>query len=548
MDDLDDFYRFTVANGPFDFHSLLSVVPSGVPQVIGMELIRDDNLDQQIDGSEVLASASARSGFTGTESGQIDTVLVLPGTYYLRIQRLVGKVPYNLTLAAVSQDTVGNTLGTAANLGDLAQPISTSEFVGRIDPDDFFRFAVPSTGELEAAVDSANGSVAIEVIRDADDDGVIDPGETLANTNFVFGANDRLHGVVLPAADDNYYVRVLRTSSDTTYTLDLAFSIQRPFILPFQIPATAEKQIKAVQFDRGGEGIAYHDTTVGNSGNQSGVFRVPENTDVDVSTTTDTESVGRRVTGTAPGEFLEYTVFFEGSGVYDFDVRLSSPDLGATFHLEIDGVPISASVAVPDTGGEDNMVTIAAASGVLVRGGPHILRLAFDTGTGVNNNFAGSFNFIAIRRGFAGTFELTPAASSVAAEERMQMSLAWTVPSLGWRVLEHVDLRLRDDSGRLIWIRFDEAANTIALFNSSTSTFSPVKALGSDVVIFSPLVNLYVKNTKVTAAGPTSPTMVLTLDLKFSAIARGHWTIEAAASDDRGNNDPFAFAGVLDVV
>jgi hypothetical protein len=59
---------------------------------------------------------------------------------------------------------------------------------------------------------------------------------------------------------------------------------------------------------------------------------------------------------------------------------------------------------------------------------------------------------------------------------------------------------------------------------------------------------LYVKNTKVTAAGPTSPTMVLTLDLKFSAIARGHWTIEAAASDDRGNNDPFAFAGVLDVV
>lgn len=550
MDDLDDFYRFTVANGPFDFRSLLNVVPTGVPQVIGMELIRDDNLDQQIDASEILASTSARSGFTGTAPGQIDTFLDVPGTYYLRIQRLVGNVPYNLTLAAISQDTAGNTLGTATDLGQLSDPISTSEFVGRIDRDDFFRFAVPSTGELTAKVSGAGGSANIEVIRDADNDSVIDPGETLATTNFSFGENDQLHGVILSAADDNYYVRVLSAGSDTTYTLDLEFSIQRPFFAqPFLIPADAEKRIKAVQFDRGGEGIAYHDTTVGNNGNDPD-FRASENLDVDLSTTTDPISLGRRITNTARGEFLEYTIVVERSGSYDFDARVSSPDPGARFHLEIDEVPLSAPVSVPDTNGEDNMVTVAAASNVQLTAGPHVLRLVFDRDTFNLNDFAGSFNFIAVRPAplFAGTFELTQTASSVAADERTQMSLAWTVPSLGWRVLEHVDLRMRDDSGNVIWIRFDEAANTIALYNLWTGTFSPGTPIGSDVVLFSPLVNLYVRTTTVTAAGPTAPTVVLTFDLKFSAMARGHWTIEAAANDDRGHADPFAFAGELEIV
>ena len=138
--------------------------------------------------------------------------------------------------------------------------------------------------------------------------------------------------------------------------------------------------------------------------------------------------------------------------------------------------------------------------------------------------------------------------ASLAAEERMQLSLAWTVPSLGWRVLKDVDLRLRDETGQLIWIRFNEAASTVALFNTATATFSSAKKIGSDVALFRPLVNLYVKTTTRTAAGPTAPTVVLSFDLKFSAMARGHWTIEAAASDDRGHNDPFAFAGVLDVV
>jgi hypothetical protein len=549
MDDLDDFYRFTVANGPFDFRSLLNVVPTGAPQALSMQLIRDDNLNQQIDSGERLVSTSARSGFTGTVPGEFAMVLDVPGTYYLRIQRLTGQVSYNVSLSATTRDTAGNTLATATQLGELADPISTSEFVGRIDRDDFYRFAVPSAGELVASVSGAGGAVGIEVIRDADDDGVIDPGERLATSAPSHDQDVRLHGAILPAADGNYYVRVRSAGGDTAYTLDLSFSIQRPFLIaPFQIPGNAEKQIKAVQFDRGGEGIAYHDTTAGNSGNQSTVFRIPENIDVDVSTTTDTASVGRRVTNTAPGEFLEYTIVVDETGLYDFDARVSSPDTGATFHLEIDGVALSAPVAVPDTGSEDNMTTIAVASNVLLSAGPHILRLAIDTGTGVNNDFAGSFNFIAVRPASTGTFELTPAASSVAAEDRMQLSLAWTVPSLGWRVLKDVDLRLRDDAGNLIWIRFNEAANTVALYNTSTATFSSAKRIGSDIVLSNPLVNLFVKTTTRTAAGPTAPTVVLTFDLKFSAKARGHWTIEAAASDDRGHNDPFAFAGVLDVV
>jgi hypothetical protein len=82
-------------------------------------------------------------------------------------------------------------------------------------------------------------------------------------------------------------------------------------------------RIQAEDFDVGGAGVAYHDTTAGNAGNS---YRTAE--DVDVQATSDAGG-GYNVGWIAGTEFLEYTVDVT-AGVYDIHARVASynPDPG----------------------------------------------------------------------------------------------------------------------------------------------------------------------------------------------------------------------------
>src|SRR5262249_24971779 len=130
-----------------------------------------------------------------------------------------------------------------------------------------------------------------------------------------------------------------------------------------------------------------------------------------------------------------------------------------------------------------------------------------------------------------------------------KLALEWTVPHGGWRVLKDVELRLRDDDGRTILrIRFDEATNTFRLYDPKKKRFGKARAVGSGGVLASRCGRVYLAGSTVRADGPADPSVVLTFDvvLKKNLKSR-HLTIEAAASDDLGHSDPFAFAGTLDV-
>ena len=100
-------------------------------------------------------------------------------------------------------------------------------------------------------------------------------------------------------------------------------------------PAAIPGQINAQNFDNGGEGVAYHDTTAGNSGGQ---FR---STDVDI----EQSSEGAYDVGwIAAGEWLNYTVNVATAGTYSFSVRVASPGIGGTFHLEMAGSNVSGAI------------------------------------------------------------------------------------------------------------------------------------------------------------------------------------------------------------
>jgi len=99
--------------------------------------------------------------------------------------------------------------------------------------------------------------------------------------------------------------------------------------------------LQAEDFDRGGESVAYHDTTAGNSGGQ---YRTGEAVDI-VKTTG-----GYAINNFRTGEWLAYTVKVPATGAYNFDLNASSTTSTGAFHIEIDGQNLTGKVALANTG------------------------------------------------------------------------------------------------------------------------------------------------------------------------------------------------------
>jgi subtilisin family serine protease len=135
------------------------------------------------------------------------------------------------------------------------------------------------------------------------------------------------------------------------------------------IPGT----VHAENFDAGGEGVAYHDTTAGNSG---GAYR---STDVDIEPSSEgTYDVG----WTAAGEWLNYTVVVASSGSYAVAIRAASPS-GGVLHVGFNGPSAGTwnAVAIPATGGWQNWTTISVP--VVLGAGTQQMTVMFDT-SGIN--------------------------------------------------------------------------------------------------------------------------------------------------------------------
>lgn len=108
-----------------------------------------------------------------------------------------------------------------------------------------------------------------------------------------------------------------------------------PFLLPVKI--------EAEDFDKGSEGIAYHDLDAGNTGK---VYRL--NTDVDIEAWPN----GRFALGyVQDGEWVEYTINVPQMKKYDIFLSVSSKLQGGIVHIEVDGLDISGPIATPGTGG-----------------------------------------------------------------------------------------------------------------------------------------------------------------------------------------------------
>jgi hypothetical protein len=141
--------------------------------------------------------------------------------------------------------------------------------------------------------------------------------------------------------------------------------VPSPFT-PLAIPGT----IQAEDYDLGGEGVAYHDTTPGNEG---GAYR---HDDVDIETGNGITNVG----WIRSGEYLLYTANVTGAGAYTVTARVASPNSGRTLALTVDN-SLLTTIAVPNTGSYTAFRTVEAP--VSLSAGTHTLKLAFQ-GDGQN--------------------------------------------------------------------------------------------------------------------------------------------------------------------
>src|SRR5437773_8370864 len=137
---------------------------------------------------------------------------------------------------------------------------------------------------------------------------------------------------------------------------------------PFTIPGTFE----AEDFDRGGEGVAYHDNVAGNAGGQ---YR--PNEDVDIIVSSDSAGGGYVVNNFESGEWLNYTVNVQTTTNYDIELRVSSQFSTSAFHIEIDGQNVTGSVVVPNTGNWNTFQWVGK-QGIALTAGQHMLKVFAD--------------------------------------------------------------------------------------------------------------------------------------------------------------------------
>jgi len=130
---------------------------------------------------------------------------------------------------------------------------------------------------------------------------------------------------------------------------------------PFAVPGT----FAAEDFDCGGEGLAYHDNVPGNAGGQ---YRTNENVDIF------TAPSGFRVANFETGEWLSYSINVAKTDSYRLELSVATMFTDSRFHIEIDGVNVTGSVLVPNTGNWNTFQWVGA-TGINLAAGAHVLKI-----------------------------------------------------------------------------------------------------------------------------------------------------------------------------
>lgn len=129
-------------------------------------------------------------------------------------------------------------------------------------------------------------------------------------------------------------------------------------------PYTIPSRVEAENFQCGGQGTAYNDTTPGNQGANS--YRFWESVDLNSG------GSGIYVGNTANGEWLRYRINVASAGYYNVGVRAAATNTSSDFSLQVDGSTVYGPFDVPNTGTNFTTVMVTA---MYLTAGQHTIQL-----------------------------------------------------------------------------------------------------------------------------------------------------------------------------
>ncbi len=170
----------------------------------------------------------------------------------------------------------------------------------------------------------------------------------------------------------NFYTyRVVTSRTDGTLMQSYPARVllageQTPFgDVPISLPGT----LQAEDFDRGGEGVAYHDSETTNI---PGQYRTDEGVDIGGN-----DTIGYAVGYLAQGEWLEYTVDVAEAGAYSVSASVASAVGGGRMQISASANAAVTTVVVPGSGtGDYNTFQSVLSNGYLfLEAGEQTLRI-----------------------------------------------------------------------------------------------------------------------------------------------------------------------------
>lgn len=186
----------------------------------------------------------------------------------------------------------------------------------------------------------------------------------------------------VPASSGKYTLKAIAYASDgKTYEREGGFTAYNPRSTYGSEPISLPGTIQAENYDKGGDGVTYHDNDSQNQGNAN--FRTSEGVDI-VS-----GNGGRAIGYTNTDEWLEYSVDIKKTGYYYYNAVASSGTTGSGFKLSLNTdnglVDITGNISVPQTGNNDwgTYRTLSGKTLIELEEGRHIIRLTI---TGSNCN------------------------------------------------------------------------------------------------------------------------------------------------------------------
>lgn len=199
-----DFYQFR-ASGPVNFNLSLS----GLQADASVRLLNSRR------------TPIAVSNRPGNRAEQISARLE-SGLYYVQVQFLgrQGTTRYNLRATATTPPVRDETLATAFNIGVLSTTYTKQDSVGTNDPIDFYKFTLNDIANLQVRVNGSTAGTRFQLIRDGNNNGLVDSGEILAS-DLSIGANS-LASATQDLPPGTYFLKIEPTSTQLTqYQLNL---------------------------------------------------------------------------------------------------------------------------------------------------------------------------------------------------------------------------------------------------------------------------------------------------------------------------------------